>query len=179
MTWESHLKWHCYIRQNATVQTREPSTPPNLNVGYVRTWSRYLKADFSFLSVSFASSLSRDLMPNRFWLKFSTSWTSSFLVLLHDVITYKQKFPFLRWYTIQIHKGSFITIWPLYSSPWWIAIWHEESTGWYPNKIQNLFVGFYIMFCFLVPWFDTVFKEKESPLVVGASFHLSNLFLGV
>lgn len=34
------------------------------------------------------------------------------------------------------------------------AIWHEESTGWYPNKIQNLFVGleFYVLFSSSVIW---------------------------
>ena len=31
------------LRRRANVATRDPSTPPNINVGYDRTWSTYWK----------------------------------------------------------------------------------------------------------------------------------------
>lgn len=72
------------FRRNATVATRDPTDPPNMNVGYVRTWLRYLSWEAASLHPSWSW-----LTPILLWLKFSTSCTNSSFVLLHDVITYQ------------------------------------------------------------------------------------------
>jgi len=72
----------CYIRWKATVDTWDPSTPPNIMVGYVRTWSMYRKIWDTGLAPSSMFSL-----PNFLLLKSSTSCRSSSFVWLHDVTT--------------------------------------------------------------------------------------------
>ena len=76
------------LRENATVATRDPSDPPNMNVGYERTWLRYRNGGSLPASSSFGVSCSWDI-PILLWLKLSTSCTNSSFVLLHDVITYE------------------------------------------------------------------------------------------
>ena len=83
-------KTNCYhFLRKATVATRDPTDPPNMNVGYVLTWLRYSNGGWS---VPLAAS--EDTSPVKFdflMLKFSTSSKSSSFVLLHDVITFWTK----------------------------------------------------------------------------------------
>lgn len=79
-----------HFRRNATVATREPTDPPNMNVGYVRTWLTYWNRGSLHDSSSLATSGS-GAVALFLWLKLSTSWTNSSFVLLHDVTTLHNK----------------------------------------------------------------------------------------
>lgn len=80
-------KWQTFhFLRNATVATREPTDPPNMNVGYVRTWLTYWNGGSLQDSSSLPASISWAVEIFR-WLKLSTSCINSSFVLLHDVIT--------------------------------------------------------------------------------------------
>lgn len=89
MTKKTHGLNKFQFLRNATVAIREPVDPPNMNVGYVPTWLRYLNIDPRATSGSLGSSASREA-PTPLWLYSSTSCTNSSLVLLQEVITYSE-----------------------------------------------------------------------------------------
>ena len=82
---------HCYCNfLNATVQTLVPSIPANLNFGYVRTWSTYRNKwgwwiCFCCAWLSVSGHEAAPISPS--FVDWQNSSHSSFLVLLHDVMT--------------------------------------------------------------------------------------------